>query len=66
VTGPPGTALTAADAFTQWVHLTQQVHDAGRTLYFIGNGGSAMIASHMAIDALKNGGLRAVAFCAAG
>ena len=31
-------------------------------MYFAGNGGSAMIASHMAADASKNGGLRGVAF----
>jgi len=62
VTGPGETPLDAAEAFGRWVHLTQEVHDAGRTLYFAGNGGSAMIASHMAIDATKNGGLRAVAF----
>jgi D-sedoheptulose 7-phosphate isomerase len=29
---------------------------------FLGNGGSAAIASHMAIDYSKNGGLRALAF----
>jgi D-sedoheptulose 7-phosphate isomerase len=44
------------------VRLTREVHDAGRALYFVGNGGSAMIASHMAADASKNGGLRGVAF----
>lgn len=34
----------------------------GKTVYFIGNGGSAAIASHMAIDFWKNGGMPAVAF----
>ena len=62
VTGRDATPLGASTAFGQWVRLTQAVHDAGRTLYFAGNGGSAMIASHMAIDATKNGGLRACAF----
>jgi D-sedoheptulose 7-phosphate isomerase len=57
-----GASLSPADAFARWVRLTREVHDAGRTLYFVGNGGSAMIASHMAIDASKNGGLRALAF----
>lgn len=33
-----------------------------RTLFFIGNGGSAAIASHMAIDYTKNGGYKAIAF----
>ena len=34
----------------------------GQHLYLVGNGGSAMIASHFAADACKNGGLRAMAF----
>jgi len=35
---------------------------AGRKVIFIGNGGSAAIASHQAVDYWKNGGMRAVAF----
>jgi D-sedoheptulose 7-phosphate isomerase len=62
VTDRAGREVPAADGFSRWVHLTREVHDAGRTLYFVGNGGSAMIASHMAVDASKNGGLRALAF----
>ncbi len=34
----------------------------GSKLMFIGNGGSAAISSHMAVDFWKNGGIRAVAF----
>lgn len=34
----------------------------GGKLFFIGNGGSAAIASHMAIDFWKNGGIMAMAF----
>ena len=37
-------------------------HEAGARVIFIGNGGSAAIASHMAIDYTKNGGVRAMAF----
>lgn len=36
-------------------------HAAGRKLVFIGNGGSAAIASHFAVDYTKNGGIRAMA-----
>lgn len=57
-----GAALGTEDAFEHWVRLTHDVHDRGRVLYFVGNGGSSMIASHMAVDACKNGGLRATAF----
>jgi D-sedoheptulose 7-phosphate isomerase len=61
-TGQDAAPLDPAQAFERWVRITQDVHDAGRTLYFVGNGGSAMIASHMAVDASKNGGLRALSF----
>lgn len=35
---------------------------AGRKIIFIGNGGSAAIAGHQAVDYWKNGGMRAIAF----
>src|ERR1700735_2216608 len=40
----------------------QQSRHAGNKIIFVGNGGSAGIASHLAIDFSKNGGLRALAF----
>lgn len=39
-----------------------QTRDCGNRVFFIGNGGSAAIASHMAADWLKNGGFAALAF----
>ncbi|MBI5042556.1 MAG: SIS domain-containing protein [Nitrospirae bacterium] len=36
--------------------------DSGKKIIFIGNGGSAAIASHMAVDFWKNGGMKAVSF----
>lgn len=42
--------------------LIKLVEDSGRKVIFIGNGGSAAIASHMAIDFWKNGGIKATAF----
>jgi D-sedoheptulose 7-phosphate isomerase len=46
-----------------WAAVTaRRTHDAGNKLIFLGNGGSAGIASHMATDYSKNGNLRAVAF----
>src|ERR1700745_1129715 len=36
-------------------------HAAGNKLIFVGNGGSAAIASHMATDYSKNGDIRSVA-----
>jgi D-sedoheptulose 7-phosphate isomerase len=46
-----------------WVRRTaHQTHDTGNKIMFVGNGGSAAIASHLAIDFSKNGGLRSLAF----
>src|SRR6202007_2255903 len=47
----------------EWVRrAAHEAHDAGNKIIFIGNGGSAGIASHLAIDFSKNGGLRSLAF----
>jgi D-sedoheptulose 7-phosphate isomerase len=47
----------------EWLRRTaHETHDAGNKIIFVGNGGSAGIASHLAIDFSKNGGLRALAF----
>src|SRR5271156_2379328 len=47
----------------EWVRkAAHEAHNAGNKIIFIGNGGSAGIASHLAIDFSKNGGLRAMAF----
>lgn len=49
----------AVSAVIDWVLKTKQL---GKKVIFIGNGGSAAIASHQAVDLWKNGGVRAVAF----
>lgn len=61
-TGPSAAPLDLSDAFDRWVQLTRDVHDADGRIYLVGNGGSATIASHMAVDLTKNGGLRAISF----
>ena len=40
----------------------QKQANLGKKIIFIGNGGSASIASHMAIDFWRNGGIRALCF----
>ena len=51
------------DAFLDWMVATsRRRHAAGNKLMFIGNGGSSTIASHMAEDYSKGGGIRATAF----
>src|SRR5689334_7669091 len=51
------------EAGCEWVRkAAHEAHDAGNKIIFIGNGGSAGIASHLAIDFSKNGALRSLAF----
>lgn len=44
------------------VALVLEAKRKGNRLFFIGNGGSAAIASHMAADFLKAGGMKAMCF----
>ena len=62
VTDHAGASVSAADGFARWVAMTRTTHERDGSLYLIGNGGSAGMASHMAADAAKNGRLRALAF----
>ena len=62
VTDASGAALLFDSAMASLGCLCREVDAAGGKLMFIGNGGSAAIASHMAIDFAKSGGLRALAF----
>jgi D-sedoheptulose 7-phosphate isomerase len=50
------------EGLSHWCHLTHQVKQSNATMYFVGNGASAMMAGHMAADASKNGGFRSLAF----
>jgi D-sedoheptulose 7-phosphate isomerase len=62
VTGRGGACVPAADAFAQWTALTREIDGRGGSVFLVGNGASAGIASHMAADALKNARLRAFTF----
>ena len=57
-----GAALAIEPALDWALAHARDAHEAGRKIIFVGNGGSASIASHMAIDYSKNAGLRAIAF----
>lgn len=54
--------VSPLEGVTRWVAMTRAMHERGRYLYIVGNGGSAGMASHMAADACKNGHLRALSF----
>lgn len=61
VTSRAGARLDYAGAATELMARARATHAAGNKLIFVGNGGSAAIASHMATDYSKNGGVRALA-----
>jgi len=61
VTAKTGEYLDFAAVATTLVSRARATHAAGDKLIFVGNGGSAAIASHMATDYSKNGGVRALA-----
>lgn len=44
------------------VQKFKETHKKGRKLIFVGNGGSAAIASHVAVDLTKTAGIRAINF----
>lgn len=57
-----GERLPMAGFIDAAIELTQEAAGRGHKLMFIGNGGSAAIASHMANDFAKNGGIPAMVF----
>jgi D-sedoheptulose 7-phosphate isomerase len=61
ITSASGETCDLASAVNHVMGEARRTHDAGNKLIFIGNGGSATIASHMATDYSKNGEIRALA-----
>ncbi len=61
VSDDSGKALAIGDAVVDMGRRMRTAHESGRRVFFIGNGGSAGICSHMATDYSKNGGIRASA-----
>lgn len=62
ITDREGERLEMAAFVDAVIDLTQEAGGRGHKVMFIGNGGSAAIASHMAIDFAKNGGIPAMVF----
>ena len=62
VTDSKGSTLLLDPAIQKVVSMILEQAKSGRKLIFIGNGGSASLASHMAIDFLKNANIPAMAF----
>jgi D-sedoheptulose 7-phosphate isomerase len=59
VTDRAGATVALAEFYRRVIDWCRTAHDQGNTIHFVGNGGSAAIASHMATDFCKNGGMRA-------
>lgn len=62
VTGTDGRAASLDNSFRSIIKRVVNLKEKNDKLIFIGNGGSASIASHMATDFLKNAGIPAIAF----
>ena len=62
VTDRKGNELDIEEGISRWCNITGKLKQSNATMYFVGNGASAMMASHMAADASKNGEFRSLAF----
>lgn len=61
-TDSQGKPMDVSEAVDWAVAQARSTHANGCKLMFVGNGGSAAIASHMATDYSKNGGMRSLSF----
>ncbi|MFC1646107.1 SIS domain-containing protein [Candidatus Omnitrophota bacterium] len=57
-----GQELILKSAFEKTIKMILKARDSGNKLVFVGNGASAAISSHMAVDFWKNAGVKATAF----
>src|SRR5207244_7702204 len=57
-----GASVDFADGMSRAIDILVSQSKCGRKIMFIGNGASAAISSHQAVDYWKTGGMRALAF----
>ena len=62
VTQRDGSVLTSEDGFSTLKKLTDTIREYHQTIFLIGNGASASMASHIAADLCKNAGLSTEVF----
>jgi D-sedoheptulose 7-phosphate isomerase len=55
-------ALMPDAAIQKWKKLTLKIRESDQAIFFIGNGASASMASHFAVDVAKNAGIRTNVF----
>ena len=58
----PNQPLSTGEALDQTNAWLKEAQQNGNKIMIVGNGGSAGVASHMAVDFWKNGGVRAMTF----
>lgn len=61
-TDSSGISIDAGKAFQKWCQDTIELRSAEGTVFFVGNGASASMASHFAADLCKNGRVRTQVF----
>ncbi len=54
IQSPGGEEIEVEVGFNQWIEMTCIVREKRKTVYFIGNGASASMASHVSADLAKN------------
>jgi len=57
-----GHDIAPDEGFLEWLSRTKRIKNSNNTIYFVGNGASASMASHMAADIAKNGIIRTQVF----
>jgi D-sedoheptulose 7-phosphate isomerase len=57
-----GAEIAPDEGFERWAAATRRVREQRRTVYLVGNGASASMASHMAADLAKNAHLHTEVF----
>ncbi len=62
VSGADGEPIASDLAFESWASHAERVRSEDRTVYFVGNGASASMASHFAADLAKNGQMHTQTF----
>jgi len=62
VTDSKATALDPESAFGELCRRTHELHQSGGTQFMCGNGASAAMSNHMALDWSKNAGVKTLSF----
>lgn len=61
-TDSQGQSMDSEAGLSKWCRMTRNTKESNHSVYMVGNGASAMMASHMAADASKNGKIKCLAF----